>query len=289
MPEIEAIANYRCKTGENPLWDERRGIVLWLDIPTGRLFRYDQTADRHECFYEGASPVGGMTMQEDGSLLLFEANQVSRLDGEGERAVLIRDIDGDMQRFNDVIADPEGRVFAGTIGKDKQRGGLYRVDLDGRVTRLFQGTGCANGMGFSPDLRTFYWTCSTTRRVFRFDYERAAGALSGRKVWKAAEPDEGIPDGLTVDAEGCIWNAWWDGYALKRFTAEGELLSEIRFPVAKVSSVIFGGPELTDLYVTTAGGSGSGSGDGEGPEGTLYRVRGAGARGRGEFRSRVVV
>ena len=82
-----------------------------------------------------------------------------------------------MKRFNDVIADPSGRVFAGTIG-EHPKGGLYRLDLDGTITKMFDGTGCSNGMGFSPDTKTFYWTCSTTRRIFQFDFDAESGALS---------------------------------------------------------------------------------------------------------------
>ncbi|HEV8246615.1 MAG TPA: SMP-30/gluconolactonase/LRE family protein [Polyangiaceae bacterium] len=283
MYEIQSVANYHCRVGENPLYDEREQRIYWEDIDTGRLFRADHRTLEHECFYQG-DVIGGFTFQEDGSLLLFEANRIATLDAAGRRRVLAQDIDPDMARFNDVIADPEGRVYAGTIGRNKESGGLYRVDLDGRVSCLFKGSGCANGMAFTPDLTKFYWTCSTRRTVFLYDYARDTGALSNERLFYQAAPGEGTPDGLTIDTDGNIWSARWDGSVLLKFSPEAELLDSVRFPVAKVSSAAFGGPEFDTLYVTTAGGR-EGS---ETADGTLYRVPVA-ARGRPEFRSRVML
>ena len=281
--KIEAIANYHCRVGENPLWDQAGQSLYWEDIPTGRLFRLDGRTGRHERFHEGP-PVGGFTMQADGSLLLFGTNQIARLAPDGRREVLLEGIDEDMKRFNDVIADPQGRVFAGTIGRDEQRGGLYRVETDGTVRCLFKGTGCSNGMGFSPDRKTFYWTCTTSRRIFRFDYDQATGELSNRRLLIDASGLDGVPDGMTVDAEGNLWSAFWDGAAVCMFSPEGEKMGKIPFSVAKTSSVTFGGSALDELYVTTAGGSD----DSEAADGTLYRVE-VGARGLGEFCSRILM
>ncbi len=279
---LEPLANYHCRCGENPLWDERRKVVYWTDIPAGKLFRLDAATGGSECFYEGGV-VGGFTLQEDGKLLLFGENRICLLDPDGGgQTVLAEDIDPDIPRFNDVIADPLGRVFAGTMGRTDRTGGLYRVDLDGSVTRLFQGTGTSNGMGFAPDRRRFYWTDSTARKIFRFAYDPDGGALSGREVFLAVSGDEGVPDGMTVDAEGNVWSARWDGWALHKYSPDGEALERIDFPVAKVSSVIFGGADLDELYVTTAGGSD----DADTPDGTLYRIR-VDAKGLPEFRSRV--
>jgi len=192
MLEVQPVANYHCITGENPLWNQRDQRIYWEDIDSGRLFRADHRTLEHECFYRGET-VGGFTFQDDGSLLLFEADRIAVLDSNGKRRVIAQGIDSDMRRFNDVIADPEGRVFAGTIGSTSENGGLYRVDLDGHVSALFKGTGCANGMGFTPDLSQFYWTCSTTRTIFVFDYVRETGALENRRVFYRAPAAEGSP------------------------------------------------------------------------------------------------
>ena len=279
---VTAVANYHCITGENPLWNEREGRIYWEDIDSGRLFRAGHASLAHECFYEGPV-VGGFTFQESDDLLLFEADRIATLDlSTGTRRVLAEGFDSAMERFNDLIADPEGRVFAGTIGKTNESGGLYRVDLDGTVTCLWKGTGCSNGMGFTSDLAHFFWTCSTTRRIDVADYDRATGALSGRRVFYAAPEGEGTPDGLAVDQVNHLWSARWGGSAVLELSAEAELLGRVEFPVSRVSSVTFGGPALDTLYVTTAGGRPGSDSD----DGTLYRVSVA-AAGRAPFRSRI--
>lgn len=283
--QIEALANYHCKIGENPFWHAEEGRIYWLDIETGRIFRLDHATGEHECFHRGPV-VGGFTLQADGTLLLFEADRIVRLESNGTRRVLREGIDAGMARFNDVIADPEGRVYAGTIGRTDQSGGVYRVERDGSVECLWRGTGCANGMGFSADLRRFYWTCSTTRSIFEFDYERETGHLGGRRLVDHVDERLGTPDGLTLDTGDAIWTARWGGGVVVKMNAAGEELDRVTFPVTKTSSVAFGGPELDTLYVTTAGGDGEGNAPGA--DGTLYRVKIA-ARGRVEFRSRVAL
>ncbi len=277
-----AVANYHCVVGENPLWHAEEGRIYWVDIETGRLFRADHRTGEHECFYQG--PVlGGFTLQADGTLLLFEADRIAVLGLGAERRVVLEGIDPDMRRFNDVIADPEGRVLAGTIGKTDTSGGLYRLERNGTISCLLKETGIANGMGFTGDGTGFYWTCSTTRRIFRFDYRRETGELTNRRLFhQASEPDD-TPDGLTLDALDRVWSARWGGSAVLRLGPDGAVVERVAMPVPRVSSVAFGGPALDALYVTTAAGARGGTGD----DGTLYRVD-VGARGRVEHRSRVL-
>jgi D-xylono/L-arabinono-1,4-lactonase len=283
MRVIEPVANYHCVTGENPLWRATEGRIYWEDIETGRLFRAAHDTSEHECFFHG-DRVGGFTFQADGSLLLFEENRIARLGVDGERRVLARDIDAHMTRFNDALADPEGRVFAGTIGSNDENGGLFCVERDGSARLLWRGTGIANGMAFTPDGRGFYWTCSTTSRIYLADYDRATGALSNRRLFYAVPEAEGTPDGMSVDTNGDVWTARWDGHAVYRLSPRADVIERIELPVAKVSSVAFGGPHLDVAYVTTAGGTGTTEG---GPEGTLYRITGLGVVGQPEHLSRV--
>jgi len=278
--DVVAVANYHCEIGENPRWDERSGRLHWLDIETGRLFRADHATLEHECFYRGPV-VGGFSFQDDGALLLFEADRIALL-SQGNRRVLKEGIDADMARFNDVIADPEGRVYAGTIGKTLGSGGLYRVERDLTVTCLWKGTGCANGMGFSADLARFYWTCSTTRRIFVSDYDRESGEMRNRRVFYRAPEAEGTPDGLTLDLRNHLYSARWGGSSVLEMSEDGAVVGRIELPVTRVSSACFGGPELDTLYVTTAGGRDAPNG----ADGTLYRVKLA-TQGKIEFRSRI--
>ena len=282
----EMIADYQCNTGEGPLWHPLEKRVYWTDIPNGKLFRYDPASGQHEQCYAG-EPVGSFTIQTDGALLLFgECGSVAVWRG-GAPEYIIRELPAEREaRFNDVIADPEGRVFCGTMSNDRSGfGRLYRLDLDGRATQVLDGIGISNGMGFSLDHKQMYYTDSAARKIYLFDYERVSGALSNQRVFVETPKGEGVPDGMTVDASGYVWSARWDGSALYRYAPDGTVAQRIAFPAKKVSSVVFGGDDYMDMYVTTALVGHSKAEEGEGA-GALFRLR-SDARGVPEFYSRV--
>nr|CAA9210589.1 hypothetical protein AVDCRST_MAG63-1515 [uncultured Armatimonadetes bacterium] len=283
------LVNEHCATGENPYWRPDDGRVYWTDIPNGRIYRYDPATGAHETVYDDpGAQVGGFTLQADGDWLLFRETDIATMaaDGRHVRTVLPFRDEG-AKRFNDVIADPEGRVFAGTIGVTKESGGLYRIDTDGAVTKVRSGTGNGNGMGFTPDGSRFYWTDSTAKRIYRYRYDRATGELSDETVFYQGSPEEGTPDGMAVDGEGFVWSARFRGSAiLKHAPDDGRVLDRITLPAAKVTSLFFGGLELETLYVTTAGGGEPDSAD---VDGTLFQVTlDRPVRGQHEFRSRIL-
>jgi D-xylonolactonase len=281
----ERIVDTACRIGENPLWHPAERRLYWVDIPAGRLYRFDPTAGSHELCLE-TIPTGGFTIQADGSLLLFQARGAIALWRGGAPAVIFPEIPEERDtRFNDVIADPGGRVFGGTMGMKGRNGRLYRLDPDRRLHVILDDVGIPNGMGISPDRRRFYFTDSALRRIFVFDYDPAAGILSNRRVWLETPPGEGAPDGLTVDVEGGVWSARWNGSALYRYSPEGRELLRIELPARKVSSLTFGGEALDELYITTAVDKGSRAEEGPGA-GALFRVR-PGVTGLPEFPSRI--
>ena len=249
--QITPATDFASDLAENPLWDPEHNCVYWTDITAGKMYSLDLNSGSHRLIYQGPS-VGGFTLQQDGALLLFRIDDIALLQSNGRVSVQQKIADGETERFNDVIADPEGRVFAGTIGKTDQSGGLYLLERCGTLTRLFSGTGCSNGMGFSLDLSKFYWTCSTTRRIFQFDYDRSNGELSNRRLFYAASPAEGVPDGLVVDAEGYIWSARWGGGSIIRHAPDGSQITSMVFPAPNVTSLCFAGPNLDLVVVTTA-------------------------------------
>jgi len=276
----ELIADYGCATGENPLWHAAERRIYWVDIPGARLFRYDPATGSHCQVLEGMV-VGGFTLQADGALLLFGRGGAVKTWREGRLCTVIEEIPAERKgRFNDVIADPEGRVFCGTLGRGGGR--LYRLDPDGTLTVMLEGVGCSNGMGFTPDLARMYYTDSEAHEIYVFDYDRATGALSNKRLFVRVE--DALPDGLTVDAEGCVWSAMWGGARLVRYAPDGGELLRVGFPVKKVSSVAFGGTDYAEAYVTTAGGDRKQE---EGAAaGALFRLR-PGVRGVPEFVSRI--
>lgn len=279
-PRITRVVAAAGELAENPLWHPERRCLYWTDIPAGKIHAFTPANGEHRVVYEGPS-VGGFTFQEDGNLLLFRVDDIARLGPDGRVSVVRKFSDDGMHRFNDVLADPRGRVFAGTFG-DHPKCGLYRVDLDGSITRLFSGTGCSNGMGFSPDLKTFYWTCSTTREIFQFDYDVDSGELRNRKTFHSTPDADGIPDGLAVDGSGCVWSARWAGASVVQHAPDGTVLDRIPFPVANITSICFGGENLDQLFVTSAEEPGC---TGE-TAGSLFQIN-LKIRGVNEFRSRI--
>jgi len=279
----ELIADYQCVCGEGPMWHPLEKRVYWVDIPPGKLFRYDPATGKHEQCYQDVA-IGGFTVQADGALLLFMDKGMVKVWREGSAETILDGLPGEEDsRFNDVIADPEGRVFCGTMASPNHLGRLYRMDVDGSITQILDGIGCSNGMGFTPDRKQMYYTDSPLREISVFDYDQASGEITNRRVFAKTEGDGG-PDGMTVDAEGCVWSARWDGGCLVRYSPDGQEMQRVSFPAKKVSSVIFGGEDYKDIYVTTAGGDNKPA-EGEGA-GALFRVN-LGIKGVPEFLSKV--
>ena len=283
-PQPELIADYACNTGENPLWHPLEQRLYWTDIPAGQLYRYDPANGKHECFYRGR-PVGGFTIQLDGALLLFMDRGTISLYRDGVLEEIVPEIVGERaSRFNDVIADPAGRVFCGTMSSPEGHGSLYRLDLDGSLHVVLRDVGCSNGMAFSRDNRLFYYTDSFAHEIYVFDYDPADGSIANRRIFATIEESQGLPDGATMDAEGHLWSALWEGSSIVRFDFNGAIESRIRVPARKVTSLTFAGPDLSDIYITTAGGDDRPQ---DGPfAGALFRIRSK-ISGRAEFFSRI--
>lgn len=265
---------------ENPLWDSEKRCVYWTDITAGKIHSYEPATKQQRVIYSGPS-VGGFTIQRDGRLLLFRTDDIALLQPDGSAKILQKFSHPSMARFNDVIADPEGRVFAGTMGEHPGCG-LYRVDPDGTITHLFFGTGCSNGMGFSPDRKTFYWTCTSTQRIFRFAYDQSSGELTNRELFHQATPEAGLPDGMAVDTKGNVWSARWGGSSVLRHAPDGKILETFHFPRLNITSLCFGGEKLDEIFVTSAQQSPGGISQ----SGALFQTR-VPFRGTNPFRSRI--
>jgi len=297
----ELIVDEPCLLGENPLWHSGQRRLYWTDIVGGRLFSYDPASQRHECVYEG-EPVSGFTIQRDGSLLLFMTRgsvKVLSIATGGLRTALDPDVwfgespqwRGDSAAaydvrdhlLNDVIADESGRVFVGVLPVTQGMGGVYSLDSGGKARLAAGGILGSNGLAFTRDRRHLLCTDSSpsARRIYRYAYDVTSGRLSRRSVLVALPRNEpGLPDGLTVDADGYAWSARWDGGCIVRYCPEGAVDRRVELPVSRVTSVAFGGVDYRDMYITTAS-------FGIAPEpgaGGLFRLR-AGGKGRPEFRS----
>lgn len=287
--EPEVVVDLPCDTGEGPLWDGRTQTLTWNDIPTGTLYRYTPRTGENKVDFELDTAIGGHTLQTDGSLILFGADgRIMILKKDGIRVIVdsIPAVVG--SRFNDVATDATGGVFCGTMPLKDGAAHLYRLETNGQLTLVWDDIGLSNGIGFSPNEKTLYLSDSDNRVVYRADYSKSNGTLSNREVLIRLDDENAVPDGLTVDLRGDLWVAVWDGSCILHYSANGELIDRVNFPVKKVSSVNFGGNDYGTAYVTTAGGSNR---DGEdGPlAGSLFAVKIPGVHGKSEYRSRVLL
>ena len=251
----QVVADFNCIVGEGPVWHPDHGKLYWTDILAGRLFWYEPGSGESQLCYEGRN-VGGMTPQADNSLLLFMDKGTVAVWEDGQIVRTIIDtIPAEIeQRFNDVTADPEGRVFAGTMPFDKvdQRSGrLYRLDRDGSYTVVLEEVGIPNGMAFTSDRRSFFFIDSLDNVVWKFDYDQKTGRISNRRAFIEFDSDKGMADGMTIDAEGNLWIAMAMGWKVVQYGPDANLKRSIELPARFVSSVAFGGPDLSQLFVTT--------------------------------------
>jgi D-xylonolactonase len=259
------------------------------------MYRFNPATRNHEVVYEGVN-VGGMTLQADGSLLLFHAPAAVSVwrYGDKEPRVIVEGLpDGFEGNFNDGIADPRGGAFGGICNrKPGEKGGLYHIDVDGNISqRLVDGVGCSNGMGFSPDLKTFYYTDTVPGTITAYDYDAATGTIANPRVVVEHNLEKGGPDGMTVDTAGRIWSAIWSGYAVVVFDPDGRELHRVPTGASRTSSVTFGGPDYDELYITSAAGRGPVD-DADVHPGALFHALpwlpdGTRAQGRAEFETRV--
>ena len=284
--EVELVVDCRCYLGEGPLWHPVEKCLYWLDIPRGRVLVYDPFCNAHRVFYEGEQ-VGGMTLQADGSLLFLMPKGVIANWRKGKLTILTQ-IEGAYEqerRFNDATADPMGRVYTGTMSSRDSTGKLYRIDTDGTVVPLLENIKVSNGMAFSLDHKKLFYTETGARKIHVFDYEQTTGSLTNQRTFTdiPQEEGEGLADGLTIDSQGYLWSARFNGSAVVRYSPNSTEERRIHIPTPCVTSLTFGGDNFDDLYVTTAGGQ---SRPADPLAGAIFKLK-PGIRGVAQFVSRI--
>ncbi len=241
--------------GEGPIWDEDEGAVYWVDIKAPAIHRYAPATGTTRS-WSMPEPIGCIARREVGRGFIAALRSgfafVDLDDGRIE-TIVNPEPDVPRKRFNDGKCDAAGRFWSGTIGKSKNMasGALYRLDPDLQWHRMDGGYRVPNGPAFSPDGRVMYHAHSSERTVFAFDLS-ADGSISNKRVFTRFSADDGVPDGMTVDADGGLWVAHWGGWRITRFLPDGTAERSIELPVAKVTSCVFGGADLRSLYVTSA-------------------------------------
>jgi sugar lactone lactonase YvrE len=249
---MECIADVKAVLGEGPVWVAREQALYWVDIPQKRVFRWSEAegvrvsdVPAHVCSIVPRESGGFIGAGYDGFLEIGDGLELRQLeDPEPEL---------ESNRFNDGKVDRRGRFWAGTMDRNERAasGSLYRYDADRSWARIDSGYRVTNGPAFSLDGRTMYHTDSALQTVYAFDLAED-GAASNRRVFARFGEGDGYPDGMTVDAEDCLWIAFWDGWCVRRFSPQGERLHELRVPAQRPTSCAFGGPGLQRLFITSA-------------------------------------
>jgi sugar lactone lactonase YvrE len=251
----ECVQAANALLAESPVWDAHRGLLFWADVERAAIFRWDPRRGQTG-FWPMPELLGCIAPTRSGNLLFAGARGIGLLDVETGAIERVVHPEASLpeNRFNDGKVDRMGRFWSGTmhVAGTQASGSLYRLDSTRHLEQLDRGFICSNGIGWSPDNRTMYFTDSMVRTIWAYDFDFASGALSNRRTFAQLAENDGLPDGLCVDSEGCVWSAIWDGWRVIRFTPSGDIEREIRMPVQRPTSCTFGGDDLTTLFVTSA-------------------------------------
>ncbi len=251
--KAEPYLDVEAELGEGPLWSVRDQNLYWIDVTQRTVWRHDPASGKTERFTVSGMP-GSIAVCEKGGLLAAFRTGLAHIDLEkGVETKLPSAIDFGTERFNDGKCDRRGRFFAGTMDKTMKApvGGLYRVDADRSVTRVADGIVLSNGIAWSPDDRIMYHCESRPGVVYAYDYDIATGTPSNRRVHIDLASAGRHCDGCTVDAEGFLWIAEVGVSSVGRYAPDGRRVAGIELPTKRVSSVMFGGPGLDTLFITT--------------------------------------
>ncbi|MTE18927.1 SMP-30/gluconolactonase/LRE family protein [Streptomyces sp. TRM43335] len=249
---LDAVVRQEALLGEGPTWDAERGRLIWVDVLSCRVHTWEPGGDRRTV-RATEQHVGAAKPRAGGGLVVNLRDGVGLYDEDGSFSWLHRDpVPG--RRGNDAAVAPDGALWAGTMAYDESPGGgtLTRVAPDGTATTVLPEVTVSNGTGWSPDGRRMYYVDTPTRRIDVFDVAPDGAGVTGRRPLAVVEEGAGFPDGLTVDADGCVWVALWDGGAVRRYTPDGRLDRTVVVPASRTTACAFGGTGLRDLYVTTA-------------------------------------
>ena len=251
----QPLFDFTAEHGEGPVWDARQQKWYWVDLLKGHFLIGDPSNLNVEKFSVGKA-LGVLAPRKSGGLVLAAENEFIFFDTDKNSENTIATVPKNVEhptRFNDGAVDPKGRFLAGTMTWDGATnvGKLYRLDTDKTVTQLEEHLHIPNGMDWSADGSIFFLTDTNQHRIYAYDYDLKTGNISNRRVHIRFKDDE-FPDGMTIDAEGHFWIAFWGGGKIGRYDAAGNHIEDIVFPVPHPTSCCFGGPDMKTLFVTTS-------------------------------------
>lgn len=252
---LEVALAIKTDLGEGPIWDAETNRLIFVDCNRGHIHRFDP-ADNNVSTIDVGRTIGVAIPRSRGGFVVSTADGLMAVgEGETEASLLVpieRELPGN--RMNDGKCDSRGRLWCGTFSTRFERGAgsLYRIDADLSLSRVVEQVRVSNGIAWSPDDRLLYFNDTLSRGMDVFDYNIEDGSVSNGRRFVGIDREVGLPDGMCVDTEGCIWVALFHGGVVRRYSPEGVLVGTISLPVARVTSCNFGGSDLGDLYITTA-------------------------------------
>ncbi len=257
MSTVEHILATQNIVGEGPVWNVQEQALYWVDIQGHTIHQLQPETGEHRVFAVGVA-VGVLAFRLTGGLVLATKNGFALWDTHAQVLDVIANPEAGQahKRFNDGAVDCRGRFWAATMSeeeeKQKPEGILYRLDPDHSVHVMDTNFIIPNGMGWSPDNTRMYLTDSTKHSIYMYDFDSQTGTISSRRTFVDTFNEQGVPDGLTVDSEGCVWSARWGGAKIVRYDPHGKVERVIDVPVPQPSSCVFGGKNLDELYITSA-------------------------------------
>ena len=253
--EIECVLPWGAQLGEAPVWHRAQQRLFWVDILQPSIYRFDPQSGVNDSCDLGKLVIAVLPYS-GGELMAITQDGIELLDFDtGKLTPFANPEDGVVEnRLNDAKVGPGGAIWVGSMRLDasKPSGGLFRITPEGEVERKESGITVSNGLDWSPDKSTFYFVDTVPGMIYAYDSEPGSGNLSNRRVFAQIAKNAGRPDGLTVDSEGGVWCAIWDGWCLHRYLPNGELERTVEMPVPRPTSVCFGGPDMSTLFVTSA-------------------------------------
>ena len=252
MTQVEHFLTTKNKLGEGPLWHPEEELLYWVDIEGEYFHRYSPETGKGDTVPVG-QPIGCLAFRASGGLVLGLRDGLAFWDQETAEIEIIENPEAGRAnaRFNDGKVGPGGRFWAGTLGEDDQSC-LYKLNLDGSISTMETGIQISNGIGWSPDHKIMYYTDSPLRVIYAYDFDLDSGSISNRRDFVKVPVEDGFPDGLTVDSEGFVWSAHWDGWRLTRYDPSGNVEHVVYLPVQRPTSCTFGGRDLDQLFITSA-------------------------------------
>lgn len=253
MAGIRCVTSIVAELGEGPVWSPRDNALYWIDVYAPAVHRWQPDDDQVRS-WPVSGLIGSLAVRASGGLLVSLVHGIHALDLDTGAVTLVVDpeVDHPQNRYNDATVDPSGRLWVGSMRLDEAGtdASLYVIHSDRSWERKVFDVGLSNGIGFSPDQTVMYYTDSLAREIWAFDFDAESAAISNRRVFAADAHCS--PDGLTIDAEGYVWSAKWNGWRVVRYAPDGRVDRVVELPVQCPTSVAFGGAGLGQLFITSA-------------------------------------